>query len=75
MHVNTYLHKYKNIFDSSKDRLERKMLSQFSKLEEKKTFVGTFLLPNLNLTLLKYCTRSNSGDLVETVNLRYRHYR
>ena len=49
-HVNTNLHKCKNSCDSSKDRLDRKILSQFSKLPGKKAFVGPFLSPkNLNV--------------------------
>ena len=35
MHINTNLHKYKNSFDSSKDRLDTKILSRFSKLSDK----------------------------------------
>ena len=34
--VNRYLYSYKNSFDSSKDRLDTKILSQFSKLQDKK---------------------------------------
>ena len=52
-HINTNLQKYKNSCDSSKDRLDTKILNQFSKLPDKKPFVGPFLSPkNLNLTLL-----------------------
>ena len=43
-HVNTYLDKYKNSFDSSKVRFYTKILSQFSKLWDKKRFGGPFLL-------------------------------
>ena len=38
MPVNTNLHKYKNSCDGSKDRLDTKILSQFSKLPDKKSF-------------------------------------
>ena len=48
-HVNTNLHKYKNGFDSSKDRLDTKILSQFSKLQVKKPFVRSFLFSSLKL--------------------------
>ena len=56
--VNTYLHllgtKNKNIFYSVKDRLRTKIQIQFSKIQDKKPFVGPFLLPkNSNLILLK----------------------
>ena len=56
-HVNTHLNKYKNSFDSSKDRLDTKILGQFSKLQDKKPFVGPFLSKNLNLTSLKLYTQ------------------
>ena len=34
-HINTNFHKHKNSFDSSKDRLDTKILSQFCKLQDK----------------------------------------
>ena len=36
-------HIYKNIFDSSNDRLDKKILSQISKLQDKKRFFGFFI--------------------------------
>ena len=45
MHVFINLHKYKNSFDSLKDALDTKILSQFSKLQNKKSFIGPFLSP------------------------------
>ena len=52
MYVKTCLHKCKNLFDSSKERLDTKILNyHFSKLQDKKPFIGPFLLPkNVNLT-------------------------
>ena len=45
----TYFHKYKN----SVDKLETKILIQFSKVQDKKPFVGPFLSPTIwNLTSL-----------------------
>ena len=44
MPVNTNLHIYKNSCDSSKDRLDTKILSQFSKLPDK-NFCWSFLSP------------------------------
>ena len=47
-----------NSFDSSKDRLDTKILSQLSKLRDKKPFVRPFLSPkNLNLTSHKLYTQ------------------
>ena len=34
---------HKNIFDSSNDRLDQKILSQISKLQDKKRFFGFFI--------------------------------
>ena len=55
-HVNTNLHKYKNSCDSSKDRLDTKILSRFSKLPDKYLSLVLFLSPK-NLTSLKLYTQ------------------
>ena len=56
MHVNTNLHKYENSCDSSKDRLDTKILSWFIKLPDK-NFPWSFLsCKNLNFVHLN-CTR------------------
>ena len=55
-YVKTCLHKHKNLFDSSKERLDTKILNHFSKLQDKKPFIGPFLSPknvNLPVTSLK----------------------
>ena len=53
-YVKTCLHKHKYLFDSSKERLDTKILNHFSKLQDKKPFIGPFLSPkNVNLTSLK----------------------
>ena len=50
--------RYENSFDSSKDRLDTKILRQFSKLQDKKPFVRPFLSPkNLILTSHKLYTQ------------------
>ena len=53
-HINTNLQKYKNsVVIVQKIDLIQKLLNHFSKLPDKKPFVGPFLSPkNLNLTLL-----------------------
>ena len=55
-HVNTNLHKYKNSCDSSKDRLDTKILSRFSKLPDKNLSLVLFLSPKI-LTSLKLYTQ------------------
>ena len=40
MHINTNLHKIKTV--SSKDRLDTKIMGQFSELQDKKPFIGPF---------------------------------
>ena len=62
----TYFHKYKN----SVDKLDAKILSQFSKLQDKKPFIGPFLSPKIwNLTSLivsdvSWCFHSRGGWLL-----------
>ena len=57
MPLNTNLHIYKNSCDSSKDRLDTKILSQFSKLPDKKNFRWSFLSPK-NLRELLFFSRT-----------------
>ena len=54
--TNTNLHKYKNNCDGSKDRLDTKILSRFSKLPDKNLSLVLFLSPK-NLTSLKLYTQ------------------